>query len=175
MASWRSFAAVASSPVGDGALPTRPAFLPSRARMLALDEMASDEPIGGAGGVVFDRDGKVLVLRHASGAWVFPKGHLEPGEGPLQAALREVEEEAGVPASCRSPDRRWVTRYRNPRGERREIVWFRLETDATAPVMREALFPEAGFFPLTEALDRLSYESDRELLRQVASLRKEAA
>lgn len=27
--------------------------------------------------------------------WTFPKGHLEPGESALQAALREVEEETG--------------------------------------------------------------------------------
>src|SRR5680860_767344 len=29
----------------------------------------------GAGGVVFDDRGRVLVLRHAGGNWVFPKGH----------------------------------------------------------------------------------------------------
>jgi len=143
--------------------------------MLALAQMSSGEPISGAGGVVFDRAGNVLVLHHAAGAWVFPKGHLEPGEKPLQAALREVEEEAGIHARCPSPKRRWVTRYRNARGERREITWFRFETDAIQPVLREALFPEAGFFPVDEALDRLSHEADRDLLRRVVSAREGAA
>jgi len=32
------------------------------------------------------------------GAWVFPKGHIETGETPEAAALREVHEEAGVRA-----------------------------------------------------------------------------
>ncbi len=28
--------------------------------------------------------------------WVLPKGHIEPGESPEAAALRELKEEAGV-------------------------------------------------------------------------------
>ena len=31
------------------------------------------------------------------GAWMIPKGMVEPGETPVQAALREFEEEVGVP------------------------------------------------------------------------------
>lgn len=143
--------------------------------MLALVQMSKEEPIGGAGGVVFDRAGNVLVLRHAAGTWVFPKGHLEPGEGPLAAALREVEEEAGVHARCPSPGLHWVTRYRNARGELREITWFRLETDAERPDLREELFPEGAFFPPAEAMRRLSHEADRTLLRSVAAANEEAA
>jgi bis(5'-nucleosidyl)-tetraphosphatase len=36
-----------------------------------------------------------LVLR-AYAYWDFPKGSLEPGEAPLAAAIREVEEETGL-------------------------------------------------------------------------------
>jgi bis(5'-nucleosidyl)-tetraphosphatase len=49
----------------------------------------------------------VVVVRRADGAcrylllrvfnyWDFPKGRIEPGEDPLAAALREVEEETGL-------------------------------------------------------------------------------
>ena len=31
------------------------------------------------------------------GAWMIPKGMVEPGETPIQAAVREFEEELGVP------------------------------------------------------------------------------
>lgn len=34
--------------------------------------------------------------RHGKLEWCLPKGHVEPGETPEQAAIREVEEEAGV-------------------------------------------------------------------------------
>ena len=48
-----------------------------------------------AGGVVVDGD-RVLVLRSARyGDLRLPKGHIEAGEEPLQAALREVTEESG--------------------------------------------------------------------------------
>jgi 8-oxo-dGTP pyrophosphatase MutT (NUDIX family) len=36
-------------------------------------------------------------------SWVFPKGHIEPGENARDAALREVLEEAGVRARVVAP------------------------------------------------------------------------
>ncbi|MBN1642249.1 MAG: NUDIX domain-containing protein [Anaerolineae bacterium] len=48
-----------------------------------------------AGGVVID-GARVLALRSARYADLrLPKGHIEGGEDPLQAALREVTEESG--------------------------------------------------------------------------------
>ncbi len=49
-----------------------------------------------------DGDWLYLMLR-AYQYWDFPKGHTEAGETPLQAALREVEEETGL----RDLDFRW--------------------------------------------------------------------
>jgi len=47
--------------------------------------------------------GRVLMIQrandpadHAAGFWEFPGGHIEDGETPLQAAIREWEEEVGV-------------------------------------------------------------------------------
>ena len=37
------------------------------------------------------------------GLWVLPKGHIEPGETAEAAAVREVEEEAGVRAAIVAP------------------------------------------------------------------------
>jgi diadenosine hexaphosphate hydrolase (ATP-forming) len=47
---------------------------------------------------VHDGLSRVLLVtaRRDPTAWVFPKGHIEPGETPVQAALRELQEEAGV-------------------------------------------------------------------------------
>jgi len=62
-----------------------------------------EDGITHAGGVVFTRQGtavKYLMVRPRRNEfeWVLPKGHIEPGEKPDQAALREVKEEAGVTA-----------------------------------------------------------------------------
>ena len=53
-----------------------------------------------AGAVVFRRRNDqvlYLVVSSSDGLnWVLPKGHIDPGETPEIAALRELEEEAGV-------------------------------------------------------------------------------
>jgi putative (di)nucleoside polyphosphate hydrolase len=52
----------------------------------------------GAGAVLLNGEGQVLALERSDvpGAWQFPQGGLQPGEDPLDAALREVQEEVGI-------------------------------------------------------------------------------
>jgi 8-oxo-dGTP pyrophosphatase MutT (NUDIX family) len=53
-----------------------------------------------AGAVVFykEKDGaiKYLLLKHTADYWNFPKGLIEKGEKPEEAALREIKEETGL-------------------------------------------------------------------------------
>lgn len=52
-----------------------------------------------AGGIVFRRSAtgvQFLLIRDSYQNWGFPKGHLEAGESPDVAAVREVEEETGL-------------------------------------------------------------------------------
>ena len=64
-------------------------------------------PVRSAGILLYrrDEDGVRLLLAHPGGpfwrgrdegAWMIPKGLVEPGEDPLAAALREFEEEVGA-------------------------------------------------------------------------------
>lgn len=124
----------------------------------------------GAGGVVFDAAGAVLLLRHASGHWVFPKGHVEAGESEVTAALREVREEAGVVAECES-DVHWHTTYVNPRGSRRLITWFVCTALNDSVILEEDLFQEGAFLPVERAFELLSHGSDRELLATIVAWR----
>jgi 8-oxo-dGTP pyrophosphatase MutT (NUDIX family) len=61
-------------------------------------------PWSHAGGVVvrtIDGECEYLLVEASDtpGIWVLPKGRIEPGETPEQAAVREVDEEAGVRAA----------------------------------------------------------------------------
>ncbi|MGA9852910.1 MAG: NUDIX domain-containing protein [Gammaproteobacteria bacterium] len=42
------------------------------------------------------QDGRRFLLLRAYSYWDFPKGAVEQGETPLQAAIREVQEETGI-------------------------------------------------------------------------------
>ena len=73
---------------------------------MSCDPVESDGPrcsYEAAGGVVATEAGNVLVLIRAKRLGPedhpevrLPKGHIEPGESPTEAALREVREESGL-------------------------------------------------------------------------------
>ena len=57
-----------------------------------------------AGGLVVDKSGAMGLLigridKRGRTLWSLPKGHIEPGESPEEAALREVLEETGIKSS----------------------------------------------------------------------------
>ena len=129
-------------------------------------ETPPSTPVLGAGGVVFGPLG-VLLVRYRSGAWAFPKGHVEAGETLEQAAVREVHEEGGVSATITaalSP-----TSYTNDRREQRQIHWYAMQTVSTRPVLEDT-FAEGGFFAPEQAAQMLSYPEDRQLLLQALAL-----
>ncbi|MFG3344015.1 NUDIX hydrolase [Streptomyces sp. NPDC048018] len=54
----------------------------------------------GAGVVVTDDDGRVLLGLHPSGVWELPGGKVDPGESIEQAAVRELAEETTLVADA---------------------------------------------------------------------------
>jgi 8-oxo-dGTP pyrophosphatase MutT (NUDIX family) len=91
---------------------------PKQAEAIAYSEAGKDseQPIVAAeetpvtaAGVLFLAAGKVLLLMRGAEAedypntWAFPAGHLEPGESPLLAALRESMEEVGYAPEAAEP------------------------------------------------------------------------
>jgi len=78
-----------------------------------------------AGGIVYrkgERGPEILVIEDRFGRIAYPKGHLEAGETPEQAALREVEEETGIRVAIESYLGRVSYRYVLPGGSTQEKV-----------------------------------------------------
>jgi diadenosine hexaphosphate hydrolase (ATP-forming) len=116
--------------------------------------------ISHAGGVVFRQSANGLEYllvraRKPPEAWVFPKGHIEPGESPDRAAVREVLEEAGVRAVIVAPlgTLRLNSHYA-------EMFLMAYGSAADSSPERECAW--LGFNP---ALERLSFEESRRLLK----------
>jgi 8-oxo-dGTP pyrophosphatase MutT (NUDIX family) len=81
-----------------------PRELASRQLFLAeLDRLADPfdrdaDPVHVTGSaIVLGRRGTVLHLHKRAGIWLQPGGHVDPGEAPWEAALRETREETGLP------------------------------------------------------------------------------
>ena len=85
---------------------------------------------GAAAAVMFTGASRVLLIRqwrHAVGLWLWeiPAGKLDPGEGPDQCIVREIEEETGwrartveklgvmVPAPAYTDERIWIYEARD--------------------------------------------------------------
>ena len=131
-----------------------------------------------AGGVVIDRD-RVLVLRRPSRDEVrLPKGHIETGESPRQAALREVTEESGYAALYIVADlgaQEVEFDYQDKHVVRSERYFaMRLEREGDRPPCQVEREPgEFQFIPdwlgWDEALAALTFEVEREWLRRARS------
>lgn len=80
---------------------TRSYFHPETPSAAREPPMATiGDKYGAAGGVVVNGEGKIAIVKTKGGhdEWVLPKGRIDPGETPSQAAMREVLEESGAHA-----------------------------------------------------------------------------
>lgn len=115
------------------------------------------------------RNGGVLIVhRPKYDDWSLPKGKLEEGETPEQAALREVEEESGWRCELGRP--LGETRYTDHKGRDKLVHWWEMwarERNKWEPG-REV--DDLMWVPLSDLPALISYEADRELLKRVRDM-----
>jgi 8-oxo-dGTP pyrophosphatase MutT (NUDIX family) len=130
-----------------------------------------------AGGIVFRRvpgqAAKYLLIRDSYKNWGFPKGHLEGDESPAQAAIRETAEETGLEhLILQGPIRviDWHFRFRG-RHIHKYCHFFLFESpDGEAcPQLAEGI-TACQWRPLPEALDLLSYDNARGVLKRAGEM-----
>jgi 8-oxo-dGTP pyrophosphatase MutT (NUDIX family) len=122
-----------------------------------------------SGGVVFRTDGgqpRVLLIRAKKDPqkWVFPKGHIEPGESADSAALREVQEEAGVEGELLGPVGSPLEFYSGNERVRVQYFLIRMTTELPSPEGREK-----RWLPIPEAEELLDFRNARDLLRAAST------
>jgi 8-oxo-dGTP pyrophosphatase MutT (NUDIX family) len=134
--------------------------------------MSTEHSAGGV--VVRDSDCVVIVpkRRAADGSRVLalPKGHVDPGETPPQAAQREVREEAGV--ETRLVEELGDVRYWYMRGGRRiakRVEFFLFEYLAGDVRDHDHEVEDARWMPLAEAARSLTYQGEREMALRALS------
>jgi len=135
-----------------------------------------------AGGLVVDRRGPsplaVLIGRlDRSGhlRWSLPKGHIEPGETPEEAAEREVHEETGISSRVLAPLGTidfWFTSDR--RRVHKTVHHFLLEARGGELSDDDIEVDEVAWVPLDEVAERLAHEDERRLMENLPDLSPDA-
>jgi 8-oxo-dGTP pyrophosphatase MutT (NUDIX family) len=117
------------------------------------------------------RGGEVVVIvptrRAADGSRVLalPKGHVDPGETPIEAATREVREETGIVAEpvCELGESRyWYRRDGRTIGKSVAFFLFSYLDGDTADHDDEV--EEVRWIGLQDALTALSHTAEREMV-----------
>ena len=130
-----------------------------------------------AGGIVLSEE-KILLVKNKKVDsfkdnepwWGYPKGHLEEGEKPTEAAVREVFEETGFEVKIVNSKPIAESRYEVERnGEKfQKTVWF-YEMEVIEAFKKEPddEIEEIALENFDNALDLLTHEEDRKILKYV--------
>jgi 8-oxo-dGTP pyrophosphatase MutT (NUDIX family) len=130
-----------------------------------------------AGGVLFRRDPggapRFLLIRDSYKNWGFPKGHLESGEPPAEAARREVAEETGLDDLILHGPIRVIDWYFRFRGKtiHKYCHFFLFESKHGDPVPQaEEGITDCAWHPLEDARTTISYDNARGVLETAAEM-----
>jgi len=121
--------------------------------------------------VVFDKSTEAphyLLLHNARGHWDFPKGGIDPGESKVEAALRELKEEAGITATIINGfEHSFSYFYTEQDGQKahKTVYFFVGHADSTDIVLSHEHI-DCAWLPFKKALQKLPFKESKELLER---------
>ena len=127
-------------------------------------------PAVGAAVVLWDDEGRILMVKRAPGAsragyWSIPAGYVDYGEEVRAAAARELREETGLIAEIGEPVS-VASNFHDP-AKLTVGVWF-AGTIVGGELMAGDDAEEAAWFGLDD-LPELAFDTDREFLAELAN------
>tara|TARA_Y100000814_G_scaffold202875_1_gene149548 strand:+ start:432 stop:854 length:423 start_codon:yes stop_codon:yes gene_type:complete len=129
-----------------------------------------------AGGIIYNDKNEVVIVNQNHDSWSLPKGHIDPGESSLKAALREIYEETGIkkPTYIRSLGK--FKRYRigldgnDDLSELKTIAIYLFKSNQINLQPIDPNNPEAIWVNVEEAYKLLSHKEDKSFFKKSLSL-----
>jgi 8-oxo-dGTP diphosphatase len=125
-----------------------------------------------AGGVVIKKNKgsfKVLLVEDSYGQWTWAKGHIEEGESPEQAAVREVSEETGL-VDLQIVEKLGKQEYYftlSGKNIFKTVHIFLIKASAGEELnIQVSEIQDAGWFSPEEAVEKIEYDGSRSLLEK---------
>ena len=146
---------------------------PARPYAKRVDEVS-------AGGLVIDKSGLQGLLigrrdqKDPTGKkllWSLPKGHIEEGETPEQAAIREVAEETGIDSQI-TQSLGVIDFWFMAGGKRihKTVHHFIFRETGGLLAPQESEVDEVGWFPLADIVGLLAYPDEKKLIAKNSEL-----
>lgn len=122
------------------------------------------------GCIVFDGE-KILLVKQTQGHWGIPKGHVEENETEYETAIREVKEETNIDVEIEG-EGRYTENYITDKGVQKEVVYFIAKKVGGSIEPQEAEIKEIEWLNPKDALERVTYDDTRNLLKKALQDKK---
>lgn len=119
-----------------------------------------------AGGIILNKANKVVIVNQNHDSWSLPKGHIDKGETPIIAAIREIYEETGITNPVLIKKIGYYDRYRigldgqDDLSELKTIHIFLFESNQKKLVPIDKNNPEAKWIDIHEVENYLTHKED---------------
>lgn len=130
-----------------------------------------------AGGIVLNAKGQVAVVNQDHVSWSLPKGHIEEGEKPVEAAVREIEEETGITQLELIEEFQPYERFKigqdgigEDKSDKKIIHMFLFTTNQTEFAPTDPRHSEVRWVEIDQVADLLTHERDKQFFQSVSNL-----